>query len=167
MQGFFRLLPGHLLPTTFDHITAFDTDGLGEERTDGSNNCEMWTGQVITFFTASVLVKGWKEAVMELAFVRWFDSRPDHKGSVLDSMQNTDRVCGQLKVPFYDIIEADRILGPEFLVPSFDDESCKITRGVNFRKDPMTNQHVMRRLKFARLVGSAQYGQKNAFSDGT
>lgn len=131
------------------------------------DTAQMWTGQVMSFFTVSVLLHNWQECHMELAFVLWFDSRSNLKDRVLDRMQNTDRLCGQIKVPFYNVIEADRVLGPEFLVPSFDDKSCNIMQQVNFRKRHMTNKHVMQRLKFARLVGSAQYGQKNAFSGDT
>ena len=157
-----------MLPGDFDHQTAFDTDGMGTNMDDEEDDtAQMWTGQVISFFTVSVLLHNWQECHMELAFVRWFDSHCNLKGSVLDRMQNTDRLCGQSKVPFYDVIEADRVLGPEFLVPSFDDKSCQITEKVDFRKRHLTNKNVMRRLKFARLVGSAHYGQKNAFSGDT
>ena len=99
---------------------------------------------------------------LRLALVMWLQAADTC--TQLDTLQQTQNVTGTGKDGWYDIIEVDRILGPEYIVPSMEmsdqgslddarDEHAVGTR--DFRKRPITATENWTRVVMARTIGSA------------
>ena len=97
---------------------------------------------------------------VRLALVMWLDAC--RASGHIRSSELSNHVTGTGKDGWYDIIEADRIIGPEFLVPCLEmsDEDaqeyvqCGVERR-DFRKRPITDKEKWTRVVIARRIGSA------------
>jgi hypothetical protein len=92
----------------------------------------------------------------------WLEA--EETNTQLDQLQNTQNVTGTGKDGWYDLIEVDRIIGPEYIVPSMemsdqgspDDASDVYVLGErDFRKRPITASEKWTRVVMARTIGSA------------
>lgn len=155
LQTYVRTVPGHMLPKDFDASGAYASDGAHVKLPTGQiNNAEMWTALVLAYVEFDILCHCYEKRTVRLAYVMWLDQHPNDPCSALDTLQNTDRVHGYASdVPTYDFIEIDRILGPEFLVPSFGKADITQFLERDFRMDPVRVGEPMRRIVVARRVG--------------
>ena len=75
--------------------------------------------------------------------------------SDVDKLQGTVPLKG-CHTPHYDVIDVDRILGPEYIIPSFaQSEGEAALRGRNYRDNPITDKEVWTTVALARKIGSA------------
>ena len=82
----------------------------------------------------------------------------------MDRLQNTDRVQLEGTVPQYDFVEKDRIVGPEFLGPCFeesDGDHQELLSDRDYSVQHLRPGEVMRRLKLFRCIGMPHAGIHN------
>ena len=123
----------------------------------------MYTARLICVFEIDVLCHGYKPNKCRLAYIQYLDVCPNNPKSTIDKLQDSDRVVGEdpSKRQQYEVIEYDRILGAEYLIPCFEDpvtmESyrARIASGKDIRQVPLSDKEVWRRVIFGRRVGSA------------
>lgn len=129
---------------------------------EGSNegNAETWAGLLLSVFTIDLYCKHRKPQSCKLALVMWLEGaygRSDLEGflSEVDRLQDTVPMQG-CKTPHYDVIEVDRILGPEYIIPAFSQagyEQYLLKR--DFRKQPISEGEMFSTISLARKIGSA------------
>ncbi len=121
-----------------------------------------WTGLLISVFECDVICEEGATKTLRLALVMWLEAKKTD--TAMDVLQRTQNVTGTGKDRWYDIIEVDRILGPEYIVPSMelsaqgsqDDASDEYALGGrDFRKRPITATEKWTRVVMARTIGSA------------
>ncbi len=121
-----------------------------------------WTGLLISVFECDVITNQGGTKTLRLALVMWLQAQKTK--TQLDKLQSTKNVAGTGKDGWYDIIEVDRIIGPEYIVPSMelaeqgsqDDASHVYALGErDFRKRPITASEKWTRVVMARTIGSA------------
>ena len=112
---------------------------------------ETWTCLLISAFECDVIRKDGSMQTLRLALVMY-----------LDEVKASDDVTGTGNLGWYDIIEIDRIIGPEHIVPCMQicDDEAKMYAvsgqdARDFRKRPITKNEKWTRVVSARNIGSA------------
>ena len=154
LQSYFRSVRHGTSLQTFNENNPFKTGIDCNETT--------WTGLLISVFECDVICHQGVTQTLRLALVMWLEA--EETNTQLDKLQNTQNVTGTGKDGWYDLIEVDRIIGPEYIVPSMemsdqgspDDASDVYVLGErDFRKRPITTSEKWTRVVMARTIGSA------------
>lgn len=154
-QSYFRSIRSGVSIQEFRAHVAFSPD-----RRPDDVQSETWAGQLLSVFTCDLYCKDRKPQSCKLALVMWLegaDSRKDLQNfqSEVDKRQGTLPLRGCMS-PHYDIIDVDRILGPEYIIPSFaQSEGEAQLRGRDYRTNPITDREVWTTIALARKIGSA------------
>jgi hypothetical protein len=168
-QTFVRLIPPVHSVHTFNAGKAFKEDGKGPKQGAAeeqymAHNWEMYTARLICVFEIDVIGKNYVRQTCKLAYIHYLDACANNGKSTIDKLQNTDRVRGQNpdQRQLYEVVEYERILGPEFIIPCFEEDSTmkayneRISRGnTDLCRKPLTQKEVWCRMKFVRWIGSA------------
>jgi hypothetical protein len=123
----------------------------------------MYTARLICIFEIELVCHDYKKAKCKLAYVHYLDTCDNNPKSVVDRLQDTDRVTGQghSKRQQYEVVEYDRILGAEYLVPCVGDATTmqkyhdRVNSGKDVREQPLSDKEVWRRVQLGRKIGSA------------
>ena len=119
-----------------------------------------WAGLLLSAFTCDLYCKDGQPQTLRLALVMWLEgaeSREDLQAflSDVDKAQGTIPLRGN-KHPHYDVIEVDRILGPEYIIPAFTQPGHeKYLKSRDFRKEPISEHEVWTTIALARKIGCA------------
>ena len=172
-QTFVRLIPPVHDPLKFNAKKAVETDGKGPPKnsdldTIEAHNWEMYTARLICVFELDVLCRDPTTQQLQvekcrLAYIQYLDTCNNNQKSTIDGLQETDRVQGEAanKRQQYEVVEYERILGPEYLIPCFEDPVTmqlyheRIEKGRDIRKFPLSDKEVWRRMTFGRRIGGA------------
>ncbi len=154
LQTYVRVVPGAHAVSKFDPVASEIGDGL-QCKYKGVYVGELWTAQVICFFTCKVQLKDCTVKTVSLAIVQWLDGAKVTKANTsrLADMQETDRVTG-FDTPYVDVIETDRIIAAEILCPT--GEMCDMAEYSDprdFGKDPISDKEIFTRMRLLRKAG--------------
>lgn len=127
---------------------------------DEDCNIQTWTGLLVALFECDIICIGDKLKTLRLALVMWLEATPSQRE--IHTSQDAHDVTGTGNHAHYDIIEVDRILGPEYIVPSMqmsDEEAILYVdegeESRDFRKRPITDKEKWSRVVLAKRIGSA------------
>ena len=161
-QTYFRAVRhGTTLPS-FCTNNPFKRDEDCEETT--------WTGLLVSLFECDIICQDFQTKTLRMALVMWLATAPSE--SFVHSSHEAHEVTGTGKEGWYDIIEVDRLLGPEYIVPCMriSDEEAGVyvdsgSERRDFRKRPITGTEKWTRVVMARRIGSAHTSrlQRNIF----
>ena len=146
-------------PKEFQPEESLQQDGQSESMPEGRcNYAELWTALLVAFVQLDFIALDkdgscYKQTV-KLAYIMWLEAYPNNSNSIIDRLQNSDRVHLEGNCAQYDCIEADRIVGPEFLAPCFEEtEEDQYSALRDFRIKHIQPKEGMRRLVLLRRVG--------------
>ena len=119
-----------------------------------------WTGLLVSLFECDIICRDFETKTLRLALVMWLKTTPSE--ACVHSPHESHDVTGTGNDGWYDIIEIDRLLGPEYIVPCMrmSDEECHVyvdsrCERRDFRKRPITDKEKWTRVSMARRIGSA------------
>lgn len=153
-QSYFRCIRPGVQIGEFLPLEAF------EGKCSNQGNAETWAGLLLSVFTMDLYCKHRQQQSCKLALVMWLEGasgRPDLQQflSDVDILQGTVPLHG-CETPHYDVIEVDRILGPEYIIPAFSQPAHeKYLMKRDFRKEPISKNEIFSTISLARNIGSA------------
>ena len=154
-QSYFRSIRSGVSIQEFRADLAFSTNSPSHEV-----KAETWVGQLLSVFTCDLYCKDRQPQSCKLALVMWLEGA-ESRTDLNDFLSDVDKFEGTVplrgcQTPHYDVIDVDRILGPEYIIPSFlRSEGEAQLQGRNYRDNPITDKEVWTTVALARKIGSA------------